>query len=310
MRTQGKHNRRSRGDKGLDDEQYLDVRGSAGDEIRSESYSRSHHPSHQSQGYVSHSSRGSFEEDREPSSSRGHRDNDSWRRGEPQHDRYDYQPAGGYRRGKRNDHTSTASNADNWKTRYEEPNYPESRDDWSQHYEHNFTNSIYSESSWNANSLATFEPRSGAYESWRTEEERDHSHEERARVVHEDKPAERGSSGWHRDQRRERGKHHFQSDSGWDTRRKGKEWDETSRWDESPSNKKRHLDNNEDRSWEPGPSWQLSNRDHPAPYQNGHRHNHKQSKGLKKHSQQKHKRDWRNDDNNLNKYAPFTTSCN
>ena len=300
MRTQGKHSRRSRGDKGLDDEQYLDSRGSTGDEIRP---SRSLHPSPQSQGYMSHSSRGSYEGDREPSSSRSHRDNDSWRRGEPPHDRYDY--SSGYRRGRGTDYTP-ATSRDNWRTRHEEPSFPESRDDWSQHYEQSYATTNYTESAWNPKSLAPYESRSGT---WRTDEEREHSHEEHIHVIHEDKPTERGSSGWHRDQRRERGKHRFQNDSGWDTRRRGKEWDETSRWDESSSPSKRNSDENEDRSWEPGPSWQRSNRDQPVPYQNGHRHNHKQSKGIKKHSQQKHKRDWRNDDNNLNKYASFTVLC-
>jgi hypothetical protein len=300
MRTQGKHSRRSRGDKGLDDEQYLDSRGSTGDEIRP---SRSLHPSPQSQGYMSHSSRGSYEGDREPSSSRSHRDNDSWRRGEPPHDRYDY--SSGYRRGRRTDYTP-ATSRDNWRTRHEEPSFPESRDDWSQHYEQSYATTNYPESTWNPKSLAPYESRSGT---WRTDEERDHSHEEHIHVIHEDKPTERGSSGWHRDQRRERGKHRFQNDSGLHTRRRGKEWDETSRWDESSSPSKRNSDENEDRSWEPGPSWQRSNRDQPVPYQNGHRHNHKQSKGIKKHSQQKQKRDWRNDDNNLNKYASFTALC-
>ncbi|KAK2466241.1 hypothetical protein APHAL10511_001883 [Amanita phalloides] len=298
MRTQARHSRRSREDKDLEDEQYLDLRGSAGEEIRSESYSRSHHPSHQNQGYMSHSSRGSYETDREPSSSRSHRDNDSWRRAEPRHDKYDYRQGGGYRR--RSEYTSsTPRDANNWKTRHEEPSYPEPRDDWSQHYEQNFSNSNYPESSWNTNSLAPYETRSEAYESWRTEEDREHTHEER--TVPEDKPAERGSSGWHRDQRRET--HHFQGDSRWDARRKEKEWDEVGRWDNSSSHGKRHSDDNEDRSWEPGPSWQRSNKEQHVQRQNGHRHNLKQLKGTKKYPLQKHKRDWRNDDNNLNNWT-------
>ncbi|KAF8621569.1 hypothetical protein AX15_007596 [Amanita polypyramis BW_CC] len=303
MRTHGRHSRRSRGDKGAD-EQYVDLRGVAGDEIRSESYSRPHHTSRQSQGYMSHSSlsgRGSYEMDREPSSTRSHRDSDSWRRGEPQHDRYDYPPGDEYRRGGRGEYTPSRG-ANNWRNRYEDTSYPESRDNWSQQYEQSYSAANYHDPSWSTSSVTPYESRSGAFEPRRAEEDREHGHEEHGHVQ-EDKPVEGGSSGWHRDQRRERGGHQFQSDSGWNSRRGGREWDETTRWDESSSHRKRQSDDNEDRSWEPGPSWQLTNQDQNVQRQNGHRHYHKQSKGGKKQSQQKHKRDWRNDDSNLNNWT-------
>jgi hypothetical protein len=112
---------------------------------------------------------------------------------------------------------------------------------------------------------------------------------------------------WHRDPRRDKGPQNFQSDSGWDTRRGGKGWDEPHVWDDT-SYEKDHP-KVEDRSWEPAPSWQPSGRrEFDQNNRNGQRNNYasRNSKGGKRGAfVNKQKRDWRNDDGNLNKYVAF-----
>jgi hypothetical protein len=112
---------------------------------------------------------------------------------------------------------------------------------------------------------------------------------------------------WHQDHRRDKGPKTFQSDSGWDTRRGGKGWDERHVWNDA-SYEKDHP-KVEERSWEPAPSWQPSGRrDLEQNSRNGQRNNYanRNSKGGKRGVyMNKQKRDWRNDDGNLNKYVAF-----
>lgn len=285
----------------MDDEEYLESRGAVADEPRSESYSRSHRSSHQSERYMprsSLSSRSSYELDRESSSSRTHREPESWPRGDPPHERYDYPPDVGHHRTERN----VSSRGDDWPTQHDEASYPEPRDNWSQHYEQSYPMSNYADPHWGAGSMPPYESRGGPYEPWRQDGDRSRARDEQSHVAHDDKPRERGNSGWRRDQKRERGRQHFKSDSGWDARRKGKEWDENSRCDESSSHRKRQPNDTEDRSWEPGPSWQRSNTEQQNQRHNGYRHNYKNQKGPKRQPLNKQKRDRRQDDGNLNNW--------
>jgi len=95
---------------------------------------------------------------------------------------------------------------------------------------------------------------------------------------------------------------HFQSDSAWDLRRRENGWDD--RTVEDPQSL-------EERAWEPAPSWRSTHRDEGNSenrtqsqnqnHRNSLHKNQQQSKGKRNYSHKQQRRDWRNDDSNLNK---------
>jgi hypothetical protein len=279
---------------------------SRADEPRVDSYPRSHHFSHHTDSYrPSTSTRDSYDVSREASSSRSH---DEWRPADASHsshDRYDYSSTKEvYHRGR--DHYDVAESRD------PDANVWSSNSSWNppSHYDYEpspFTStSVWPETS-------SYESRTSSYDRWNAEDSRSRrldDHQQTTHVALEDRSVER-ESGWHRDGRRKDDKRTWVSDSGWDTRRveRRKAWDETAGWNglTPPENSYRPED---DRSWQPAPTWQPSSRGdtHSQRNQigngNGNRNHSKKSKGGKKgnqHNQQK--RDWRGDDNNLNKWV-------
>ena len=144
-----------------------------------------------------------------------------------------------------------------------------------------------------------------------------HRHDDR------DRPASFGrSSGsrydnddW-RDERREGGARELQRDNGWGSRKPSAP---TPSWDEPPSkgwaSGRGDSSHREDRSWEPSASWQPGRRDGASSAsfqrsQNGGKQKGKQKgskKGGKQQSQpQQQKRNWREDDSQLNKCVAYT----
>lgn len=137
----------------------------------------------------------------------------------------------------------------------------------------------------------------------------------------------RHENDW-KDDRKEGPPREWRSDNGWDSRKHSSgshAWDEPPReW--SGSGEPSHR---EDRSWEPAPSWQTARRDggSNSSQRNQHSHSNKsknKGKGGKKNGNNnnannnntnRQKRNWRDDDSQLNKYVdhieqPVWYSCN
>lgn len=131
-----------------------------------------------------------------------------------------------------------------------------------------------------------------------------------------------GRSGRHsrhgddwRDDRKEGPPREWQSDNGWGSRKPSTD---SRAWDELPRDWPGHGEpsHREDRAWEPAPSWQPSRRDggsnsNPRS-QNQHSNKSKKGKGKKNgnngnshnvNNNNRQKRNWRDDDSQLNKYV-------
>jgi hypothetical protein len=295
MRSHARNNRRHRGNKGQDDDHYLVPQEDT------ETYPRLHKPSHQTESYRSSpaSNRAPYDSNREGSTSRS-RHLDSWRYADPDEDRHNYTSHDGYHRhsGGRDEYEyAETRDPEPWSSRpHHDVRYSQSHDEWSQRYDHGYLSSSYAESSsWTPSLL---DSRNTSFDHWPAEETR--LDDRRGMPVSNDTHRE---EGWQHHQ--DKGHHKFKSDSGWDTRRGGKGWDEPHVWDD-PSNEKGRS-KVEDRSWEPAPSWQPSGRrDSEHNSRNNQRNNNanRNSKGGKRGAYaNKQKRDWRNDDGNLNKYV-------
>lgn len=302
--------RRRRDSPGEDDEATTPLLVSRAEEPRSDPYSRPHQFSHHTKSYrassTTMSTRAPYDANREASSSRSHRDSMDWRAGDDSHaspDRYSYSSSKDtYNRGGRDDYdTAESKDFETWAARPSGDSHSTSRPEWTQRYDQN-----YSSTSWNA--PVAYENRS-THDQW---PEDDHSRppdERDSRLALEDRPVDRGASGWHRDERRETKGQNWRRDSGWDTRRvenRNKIRNEPRQWNNASHADSHHSHHSvDDRSWEPAPTWQPSNRSdlQGQRHHNGRsNHSNKNSKGGKKGQQHnKQRRDWRTDDGNLNK---------
>jgi hypothetical protein len=275
------------------------------DDPHPESYSRSHHNSQRSDGFRSQSSSSRvFEPNRDASSSRSHREPDSWR--ENYQDRYDRPSSNdGYRWLDRDEYDMREHRQSDWSR--SDSHIKHSRDEWPQRYERDYPTSHYSEaSSWNFPPSTSQYHHSSAYPPWQDEDRRPLDFE---RYPPRELPREH--SHWQQDHGRDRRDHIRQHDSGWNNnRRKGR--DGQGKWKQQAPPE---SGTEEDRSWEPAASWQATNREntqsaateahengHHRGHNNGNKHSSSQKKG--QHQNHKQKRDWRNDDGsalNLNK---------
>ncbi|KAF8076437.1 hypothetical protein FPV67DRAFT_417104 [Lyophyllum atratum] len=282
MRPHGRHYKRSQGNKGQDDEHYL---GAQVDDIRSETYPRLHESSRHNESYrASSSSNRSSYDAGGASTSRSQRHSDSWRHGDLEEGRHGYVANDGYHRqsGGREEHDILDTrDPEGWSSR--DARYNGSRSDWSQ--------------------------RAASFDHWPLEDSRI---DDRVMLAPDDRHLD---SNWRHQAHRDKGSQKFQSDSGWDTQRRSKAWDEPpARWDVAPHEKDHRVVN--ERSWDPAPGWQPSGH---GGHAQGNRHGQRTSastrnsitssnantnhKGSKRSAySNKPKRDWRNDDSTLNNW--------
>lgn len=353
MRNQGK-NRRSRAQRENDEDQFNAVR----EETHTKSsYTRHQHSSRYGESHRNASSTSSrmgydLGRDRNVESSRNLRD-DGWGLGAVGHERFDY---GTYHHGEHDGYDSTIRrDPEGWRGNGE--GQYSSRGDWSASYHQSEPSTSYPESSnWNAAtapnqypgmSSPTHMSRSigspyrtptpyyddarspGRYDSsrgyyhehdqWSQRDVREPLPEDRIEYTHTEKHR---NQGWKRENRREKGasQQKFQSDAGWSTRKKGKEWnnDSQSRWDEHPPEQHdivpTEIVPSEDRSWEPAESWKSgartteSSKGNQQQQREGGRQSqksNKQQKSSRRQQSNKQKRDWRTDDSNLNKWVAY-----
>lgn len=309
MRPHGRSDRRHRGHKGQDDEHYL---GAHGDETRTEVYSRHNEAPHRTESYRTPSTiaRSSYDVNREASTSRTHRHSDSWRRGDHEEDRHQYTSNEGYKRHGRDEYEDVdrrdTRDTDTWSGRsHDDAQYSQSRGDWSQRYERGYVSSSYVESSsWNVPNHTSHDSRTIPFDRWAPE---DPPPDDRHGIpAADDRHIERETPDWHRGQSRDKGNHKFQSDSGWNSRRR-KGWGDQG-WEETTQ--KKDISSMDDRSWEPAPTWQPSSRgDYEQASRSGQRNSNasRNVKGGKRNVYPaKPKRDWRSDDGTLNKSVHFT----
>lgn len=318
MRQHTRNNRRQQRSKANDEDRYLSSR-QEGD--RSDPYARPHQSSEDYRNPSTSSRGGGFGMEREPpSSSHQQREADAWRRAEPSFDSYSAYDG---HRGGRDDYEVDA--------RDEDPYYPQdsTRGDWSHRYEQAHS-APYPDSSWNGSASSSYAHRTAPPDTWGAEEDgrqRFGSERRHNNGTQERRRGDRDGQSWKRDQRREKAQPppRFQSDSGWDTRRRGKTFDDQPR-QETPIDdisQPSPLQTSypppppppppppADRQWEPSSSWKASN----APSsttsnknENQQRRNQKSGKNKNKRAQngQSKKRDWRQDDGpNPNKCVFF-----
>lgn len=301
MRSQGR-SRRSGGNNEHEDESYTNA--ARGDEPQ-DTYSRPLHSSNRTGTYRTSSTTGRvpYDSERDGPSSRGRRDDD-WDLPDVNQDRYVYPDP--YHREKREVYDDSASrNSSGWRSSGDTQRN-QSRGEWSRHYEHSSLPTSYSApaSSWNSAATDSYNNSRGYYyDQWPQRDVRETSNDNRQQESSNEKPTDHGTHNWRREHRREKGDgKKFQSDSGWETRRREKAWVHEVR-DEPPLNKgSRSV---EERSWEPAATWKPSNRVDQPRGQNGHRYTYSKSlKGGKRgQNATKQRRDWRSDDGNLNNWT-------
>ncbi len=295
-----KQNRRARGNKPQEDDQYGASRMDEG----SDSYSRSHRATHRSDDHrtPSTSSRDYFD---------GYRETGPHPRNRPDEDAW-FSDARGYREEdvyRRDDDYDVGMRRDSdWGTRpASDSQYPSVREDWS-HQQYTHPSSYPDSSSWDAaTSRDAYDSRASYYEDWSTPNPRSST----SRPRDDDRYPQgvkqgRKDSGWSQDPRRDREvqQPHQHADSGWEGRRRDNGWE-----DKMPEDT-RTL---EERAWEPAPSWKSSHRtdndnQHRNQHQNDqrnsqHRQQHHSRGGKRNHNPKQQRRDWRNDDSHLNKYG-------
>lgn len=213
-----------------------------------------------------------------------------------------YRREGGYDTGMRRDSDWVSRSAG-------DSSYDTVRDEWplSQRYD---PPSYHDSSSWGTTSTRdAYDSRSSYYDDWsRTSTRGPSSHvRDDGRHLRHNEVFDREDIDWSRDRRGGKGGQqlHFQNDSAWDLRRRENGWDD--RAAEDPQSL-------EERAWEPAPSWRSTHRDEGNNSENrtqsqnqNHRtslhKNQQQSKGKRNYSHKQQRRDWRNDDSSLNKYA-------
>ncbi|KAG6860378.1 hypothetical protein C0995_011985 [Termitomyces sp. Mi166 len=308
MRSHVRNNKRGRGNKGPDDEHYI---GAQLEDMHSETYTRLHEPSRHGDNYrVSTSStRQSYDPGRESSSSRNRRHLQEWRR-EDEAERHLYMEGDGYHRHSsgRDDHTMLdAREPESWPPSH----YGSSRDDWPQRYDYTaYPPSSYAESSSRNAAIHPHDGRSVPMDHWREAD--------RQMLPPGDRHLSRESPNWRQEQRRDKNSQQYHNDSGWDTHRRSRAWDEPpATWDEISREKDHRLTS--ERTWDPAPGWHPpahSGHDLEDRYsrsrvsntaststsgRNSYSYSNTNSKNNKRTSH-KYKRDWRDDDGSLNNW--------
>ena len=286
MRSHGR-NKRPRNNKDPDSDLYTNV---AGDDTHSDSYSRSH-SFHVPENYRAppNMNRALYLSEQDvPSRSRR---NDDWHLAELNHDRYSYNDVYHGERVGYDDGGPRSS--EGWGT-VDVPQYTQVRNEWPQRYDRS-TPSSYPEPLWGIPPSNGYDNGHGYHDRWKPRDARDLPSEKWTSSQRADPPPH----DWHHEQRRDKNTvQRFQSDSGWDTRRERRWGREPAGRDDLLIPKRPHP--TQDRSWEPAASWKSStNGDHQNQRgQNGQRLN----QGRPKRGQNnKHRREWRVDDGDLNK---------
>jgi hypothetical protein len=203
------------------------------------------------------------------------------------------------------DYEANMRRESDWRARSQgDPQYS-MRDDWAhQHYDH--SSSYHDSSSWNASaSRDAYDGRGSYYDDWpvtNTRGSSSHGHDDDRHLRHGGKH-NRDDLSWSRERRREKSTQQirYPSDSGWDVRRKDNGL-EDKLMDDTQSI--------EERAWEPAPSWKSSHHNEAGMPKNQPQGSHQRNtqpkqnpytKGGKRNQNTKQRRDWRNDDSNLNK---------
>ena len=289
-------NKRSRNNKDPDSNYYTNV---AGDDTHSDSYSRSHSSFHASESYRPPPNMNRALYLSEPDIPPRSRLSDEWHLAELSHDRYSYSDV--YGRGERGGYDDGGPrSSEGWGT-VDVPQYPQARNEWPQRYDRSTPSSSYPEpSSWSI-SPNSYDSSRVYHDRWTPRDVRDLPPEKWIPgPIRTDQRADPLPHDWHHEQRRDKNTvQRFQSDSGWETRRER-------RWGREPAAGRddlltpKRLHPTQDRSWEPAASWKSStNGDHQNQRgQNGHRSNQARQK---RGQNNKHRREWRPDDGDLNK---------
>ncbi|PPQ94046.1 hypothetical protein CVT25_009894 [Psilocybe cyanescens] len=299
---QGK-NKRSRGNRDADVDMYMNV---PGDDIPSaESYSRSHTSFHHPESYrTSTSGRTAYMGGRDmPSGSR--RDGD-WRHAELDHDRYPY--ADPFARGERSQYEDNAPRSSaGWGPPYIQP-----RSSWPSRYDNGASSSSYAEpSTWAIPNPPSYDnTRTPYHEHWEPTAAREQPPDEwNPEPVRNDHRSDRRQHDWRPDNHRDKNTgHRFRSDSGWDSRRRERNWanDPIGRQNDHPPDKR--PSDTEDRAWEPAASWMSStaNDYQHQRGQNGQRNTQQRPKRVQNNNKQR--REWRADDGDLNNWTRRDTN--
>lgn len=277
------------------------------DDIPPEPYSRPRPPYHMTEDYrvPSNSSRRPYVSERDvtPRISR----EDDWRHRDLDHDRYPYNanfPLPERVEYEEGDSRSSAGWGATRSSQYAQPSL-----NWPPRFDTATTSSSSSAypkgTTWGVDASNVYERSRPPFpERWHTDDPSmplDDWSQEPPRTEH---TPDRRLHDWQRSEtRRDKNlAHKFQSDSGWESRRRDRsDWvsEASSRHDELPPRNGSHSA--EDRAWEPAASWKsTSSSDHlHQRSQNTQRSN--QSRPKRGHSQVKQRREWRSDDGDLNK---------
>ncbi|PPQ75129.1 hypothetical protein CVT26_012090 [Gymnopilus dilepis] len=295
---QGK-NKRSRNNKDADLDMYMNP---PTEDLHPESYSRSHTSFHLSEGYrgPSTSGRAPYVPARDMAPRSTH--DDEWRLSDLDHERYPYSDH--FIRGERNKYEEgMPRSSTGWGSTDSTP-YVQARNDWPRRYDNGMAPSSYSESTWSLPPPPHYDGRNPYHERWDQHDSRDQPPDdwvsESSQFIH---PPERRQHDWRGNTPRDkRHGQRFQSDSGWDSRRRERTWGgEPARHQEDPLPEQRQHDL-EDRSWEPAASWKNANNgDHQ--HQRGHHGSRTHQSKQKRNQNQKQRRDWRADDGDLNNWT-------
>lgn len=290
MQTHAKMNRRSRGYKGKDENLYLSTQG---EDMRSETYTHPVEISHHSGSYRAKTSsrHSSYDTSREAPTFRN-RSSELWRHRELD-DRFKADDV--YLRHSRGrdeyDLTETRELED-----WSEKSTMDHRHSRSEFYGRGYVSSCYGETSSRKDSLhhERRDASSSSYDLWMAEE---FSGERLRGLEAEDDQLDQAPYDWRREHHQQRGLQKLRNHTGWEIRRP-RNWDAPTR-DRVSSG--RQNTNQADRSWEPAPAWRASNR-------GGEKDNSdRSSKGSKRPTHSKWKRDWRTDDGTLNNWTRRTS---
>ncbi|KAH9482688.1 CTD kinase subunit alpha [Psilocybe cubensis] len=300
---QGK-NKRSRGSKDADVDIYMRV----GDDISPETYSRPHNSFHHPESYrASNAGRGTYSSGRDMSS--GSRRGGDWRHAELDHERYSFTDP--FARGERAQYDDSGPRSSGgWGPVND--SYVQSRNSWPPRYDNGASSSSYAEpSTWTVPDHPSYDSsRIPYHDRWETNEPRESIDDWNPEPMRNDHRTDRRHHDWRPDSQRDKNSgHRFRSDSGWDSRRRDRNWtnEPIGRHNDLPPDKRQA--GTEDRSWEPAASWVSSTTNDYSQQrgQNGQRsYHHQRPKRVQNYN--KHRREWRADDGELNNWTRRDTS--
>ncbi|KAF8913932.1 hypothetical protein CPB84DRAFT_1757945 [Gymnopilus junonius] len=293
----------SRNNKDVEGDMYMNP---PGEDLRTDSYSRSHSSFHVSENYrgPSTSARAPYVSDRDLPSRSAH--DDEWRLADLDHNRYSYSDH--FIRGERSNYEPNVPiNSTGWVPPNSVP-YVQPPNNWPRPYDNGVVPpSSYPETStWGIPPPAPYDSRTSYHDHWDQNNTRDQPPDdwgsESGQFMHR---SERRQHEWRgNNQRDKRHGHKFQSDSGWDSRRQDRStWgNDHVRHQEDPMLEQRHH-SMEDRSWEPAASWKNSTNSDPQHQRGYHGSRPSQSKPRRNQNQNKQRREWRADDSDLNNWT-------